>query len=318
MELATLADTVAMHGGVVRVLVDNPVQVQALEAYNLERDRRMPWSVFVKVECGGKRAGLSPDSAEFKALLLALLGTPAVSIYGFYCHAGQAYASVSVEEASKFLSDELQAANSGAKLAQDLLSATHLELNHQQPFVLSIGSTPTAHACGDPREPVLSQLKSELNGTLELHAGNYPMLDLQQIHTGMVGPERVAHRVLTTVLSYYSKRGPNGEDEALCDAGALAMSKDTGPTEGFGDVITEPGKGWYLARMSQEHGILLRRTHPRGHNTEPELKPGTVIQLVAQHACLTAACYPWFYITDSDVEGGTKVVMDVWVPWKGW
>ena len=198
-----------------------------------------------------RRAGLSPDSAAFKTLLLAIIGSPAASIYGFYCHAGQSYASTSVEEASKFLSDELQAANSGAKLAQDLLSATHLQSNHHQPFVLSIGSTPTAHAWGNPTEPVLSQLRSELNGSLELHAGNYPILDLQQIHTGMVGPERVAHRVLTTVLSYYPKRGPDGEDEALCDAGALAMSKDTGPIAGFGDVISAEGKGWYLARLSQ-------------------------------------------------------------------
>jgi len=53
-DLATLCDTLAVHGAVFRLLVDSPTQIQALETYNLERDRRMPWSIFVKVECGGK------------------------------------------------------------------------------------------------------------------------------------------------------------------------------------------------------------------------------------------------------------------------
>ncbi|KIJ45268.1 hypothetical protein M422DRAFT_30119 [Sphaerobolus stellatus SS14] len=321
-DLAALSDSLALHAGMFRILVDSPAQVQALETYNLERDRRTPWSVFVKVECGGKRAGLSPDSSAFKALLLALLGTPAVSIYGFYCHAGQSYASTSVEEASKFLSDELQAVNMAAKLAQGLLNATHLESNHHQPFVLSIGSTPTAHAFGNPTDSVLYQLKSELYGKLELHAGNYPMLDLQQVHTGMVGPDRVSHKILTTVLSYYPKRGADGSDEAICDAGALALSKDTGPSGGFGDVVSDNGKGWYVGRVSQEHGILVQRPSSDSGDATPtqarELKEGEILQIIPQHACLTAACYPWFYVIDSDVEGGSNVVIDVWVPWKGW
>lgn len=322
-DLASLSDTLGLHGGILRILVDSPAQVQALESYNLERDRRMPWSVFVKVECGGKRAGLSPGSAEFKALLLALLGTPAVSIYGFYCHAGQSYASTSAEEASSFLSGELEAANTAAKFAQELLNATHLESNHQQPFILSVGSTPTAHAFRTPTRSVLAKLHGELSGKLELHAGNYPMLDLQQVHTGMVGPEDVSHRILTSVLSYYPGRGQDGSDEAICDAGALALSKDTGPSGGFGDVVSENGKGWRIGRVSQEHGVLVRRPPPSDSGDSipipaRELKVGDILQIIPQHACLTAACYPWFYVVDSEVEGGSNVVIDVWVPWKGW
>lgn len=198
-----------------------------------------------------RRAGLASDSAAFKALLLAILSTPAISIYGFYTHAGQSYASTSLQEASSFLSAELEAVNAAAKLAQDLLSVTRLESNHQQPFILSIGATPTAHAFAKPTEKVLEQLRSELRGSLEIHAGNYPMLDLQQLHTGLVGPERVANKVLTTILSYYEGRGPNGEDEAICDAGAIALSKDTGPSGGYGDITSEHGKGWYIQRVSQ-------------------------------------------------------------------
>ena len=42
------------HGGVVRLMVDHPDQVQALGKFNLEESRQIPWSVFVKVDCGGK------------------------------------------------------------------------------------------------------------------------------------------------------------------------------------------------------------------------------------------------------------------------
>ena len=40
---------------------------------------------------------------------------------------------------------------------------------------------------------------------------------------------------------------------------------------------------------------------------------------------MTCAAHPWFYIVDSDADGGhsqdddfSRRVVDVWVPWKGW
>lgn len=52
-----------------------------------------------------------------------------------------------------------------------------------------------------------------------------------------------------------------------------------------------------------------------------ELKIGELVEIVGQHACLTAAAYPWYYIVDSDMpQAGDagKEVVDIWVPWKGW
>ena len=231
--------------------------------------------------------------------------------------------------------------NGAAKLAQELLSST--ASRHTRPFVLSVGSTPTAHAFSEPSNEVLDQLKTELHGKLELHAGNYPVLDLQQLHTSLVSPERVSHRILASIISYYPGRSEDGGDEAMCDAGAIALSKDTGPSGGFGDVVGDIGKGWKLGRVSQvslkrravrlvsqftiqEHGVLVRKS-PVIRDTKEgltdgddgdRLKLGSIVQLVAQHACLTAANHPWYYITDSDMEGGAEKVVDIWVPWKGW
>ncbi|OAX34140.1 hypothetical protein K503DRAFT_859386 [Rhizopogon vinicolor AM-OR11-026] len=102
----------------------------------------------------------------------------------------------------------------------------------------------------------------------------------------------------------------------MCDAGAIAMSRDTGHIPGFGEVI---GKSWKLGRISQEHGTLVRiPPNPEAGHIDPILKVGDIIGIVGQHACLIAAAHQWFYIIDSDTEEGTDKVVDIWVPWKGW
>jgi len=249
---------------------------------------------------------VSPESQDFDQLVIALFSSPAASVYGFYGHAGNAYASKSLSEASTFLSGEVDAVNTAAGRALALLSGTLKMEPPTEPFVLSVGSTPTAHAASAETRAKLSTF---LHGKLELHAGNYPMLDLQQQETGMITMEHIAQRVRATVVSLYPGRGDDGSDEALIDAGAIAFSKDTGPSGGYGKVI---GLNWQLGRMSQEHGTLTRTAGP-----EDKLEIGDIVDVVGQHACLIAAAYPWYYIVDSEVEDGKKIV-DVWVAWKGW
>lgn len=153
--------------------------------------------------------------------------------------------------------------------------------------------------------------------------GNYPLLDLQQMATGMVNANQIAQRVLSTVVSYYPGRGKNGADEAMCDAGGIAMSKDTGPWDGYGEVV---GKPWKLTRISQEHGIITQDDSAAFQSISPFSMPsngvqiGDLIEIVGQHACMIAAAYPWYYVVDSsENEGkGPRKVVDVWVPWRGW
>lgn len=138
------------------------------------------------------------------------------------------------------------------------------------------------------------------------------MLDLQQHETGMIDLNSVAHRVRATVISLYPRRGVDGSDEALIDAGAIAFSKDTGPSSGYGDVVSLRGLargGWKVGRISQEHGILT--------GGKDQLELGEIVEIIGQHACLIAAAYPWYYIVDRSVDQGQTVV-DIWVPWKGW
>jgi len=119
------------------------------------------------------RAGLSPKHQAFQGLLEAILASSAISVYGFYCHAGQSYASTSLDEASQFLSAELQAVNDAAKIATSIIAQMNTVSSHNTPFVLSVGSTPTAHAA-TPETKI--KLHSSLHGKLEIHAGEGPLV----------------------------------------------------------------------------------------------------------------------------------------------
>lgn len=115
-----------------------------------------------------RRAGLVPTSPYFESLLTTVFSSTAVSVYGFYTHAGQSYASTSLTEASSFLSVEVDAVNAAAGLALALLQGKPGAAPRNDPFVLAVGSTPTAHAATAETRDKLASL---LNGTLELHAG---------------------------------------------------------------------------------------------------------------------------------------------------
>ena len=86
-----------------------------------------------------------------------------------------------------------------------------------------------------------------------MHAGNYAILDLQQLATGVAGDvHRVAITLMCNVTSTYPQR-----NEAMIDAGGIALSKDTGPFGGNGHVLWPRAlRGWLVSRVSQEHGVL--------------------------------------------------------------
>ncbi|CAE7199336.1 unnamed protein product [Rhizoctonia solani] len=323
-DLHTLRTTLSTYGAVLRLMVDHPYQVRALEAFDREHPTTNPmlsqWSIFIKLDVGTRRAGVSPVSQELDGLLDTCIASPSISIHGFYAHAGHSYASTSQEQAASNLHSELSAVNTAAGHA---IPRYHAKGLPEPAFVLSVGATPTAHAASGEH----IRIPTPLNGTIELHAGNYPMLDSQQLATNLVAVENVSQRVLASVVSYYVGRGEG--DEAMCDVGAIGMSKDRGPIPGFGQVVnilregerivwTPRETGWTLGRISQEHGILTRTNKGAPEEEQDILRLGDVVAVVGQHACLTAAGYPWYYIVDSTDESKGSKVVDVWVPWKGW
>lgn len=115
-----------------------------------------------------RRAGLNPASPALESLLTKALSSTVIDVYGFYCHAGNAYAATSLSESSVFLSSEVEAANTAAGLALSILAGSPRMRRPTESFVLSVGSTPTAHAATLETRRMLA---ATLNGRLELHAG---------------------------------------------------------------------------------------------------------------------------------------------------
>ncbi|KAF4840885.1 D-serine dehydratase [Colletotrichum siamense] len=279
------------------LMVDHEKQIDLLEeSANKSADAQAPWDIFIKLDVGSKRAGVPLSSERLQKLIQRANESSVVSLYGFYCHAGHSYGCKTQEEAAGVLADEVNGVISAAKL-----------IVGEQQLTLSVGATPTAHVVCTLQTAIPS------NVTLELHAGNFPTNDLQQVATGLVSIEDQAVRITAEVCSVYPER-----NEALINAGTVALSKEAGAFPGFGNPVGKPG--WAIVRMSQEHGIIGEVQAPGSKNAEPERRDieadfeiGEKLTLYVQHSCITAAAFHVYYVVDEN-----DVVQDTWVPWKGW
>ncbi|KAL1915400.1 uncharacterized protein VTP21DRAFT_6858 [Calcarisporiella thermophila] len=291
-EAALLAKKVPVFN----LMIDNLEALEAVESFCVQwgqdKGEELKFHAFLKIECGNQRAGVPPNYAPTLELAQRLQASPHVHLTGIYSHAGHSYGGRDPGSTQDFLHQERDAA---------LEFKQYLEKNGVKVGEISIGATPTAMAAS------LESVEG-LGGITELHAGNYIFFDRQQIATGLVAPEDCAATVLCRVLSHYPLRS-----QILVDAGALAFSRDAAPQGGFGTVLGH--ETWEFAKTSQEHGIM---TVPVEEFSK--LPIGTALHVIPNHACLTAACFP-FYIVVSDSGNSALdqlVVEDVWVPCKFW
>jgi D-serine ammonia-lyase len=336
-------------------MVDHPDQIKHLTS--LASKSGHPPLVFLKINVGSYRAGVMPNSQDCSRLIDKLLLSEAVGscvFLGIYTHASQSYEARKDWEGLDFLSLEFSS-------LQTVAWAIRKERpNH--PLVLSVGATPTVTSLQHPSfgENTLSSTPSDVqamtsrlleliqdlrkdNLTLEVHAGVYPTLDLQQLATHsrdarFLTSAAIAISVLVEVCSLYPERGPNGTTEALINAGTLAIARepcaDKGNAQGqhynnWG-IITPwncekqpapgpefPAKhgGWQVGKITQEHGIL-RWVGPK--EEEVRLYVGQRLRVWPNHACITGAGHGWYLVVDSRNQGREDEVIDVWPRWSGW
>lgn len=288
-----------------RLMVDNVEQLLLLNKAKKEFNFEKKWSVFVKINMGTNRAGLVVGSDEFNEFLANLLKNEEslknIDLYGFYCHAGHSYASKSTDAAKDFLIEEITHANKAALIAKSM--------NPDLKLVISVGATPTAVSSGFLSIDELNARVDNLAGKVELHAGNYPCFDLQQISTKCINPDAVSLKLLADIVSLYPKRGNKLPGEQLINAGVVALGREPGPFPGFGRITNKGYENWIVGRVSQEHGILT----PLEESENTEFIPiGTRVAIIPQHACITAASHPYFFVIEN------QKVSDIWVPARGW
>jgi len=251
-----------------RVLVDSVEAVRALEAL------ATPLHVFMKVDCGYGRAGVEPTSSAALEIPRRLSESPTLRFDGLLTHSGHAY---SAQGRDAMLAVAMEERDAVVGLAERL-DAEGIETPQR-----SVGSTPAMSVAED------------LEGITEARPGNYALYDQMQVALGSCEPADCAATVLTSVVSSHA-RG------SVCDAGALALSKDRGLGEPSSDgrIYADYESGALeatamLSGLSQEHGKL-----------ETRFPVGERLRILPNHSCLTVACFDRFFVLR-----GEKVV-DEW------
>jgi D-serine deaminase-like pyridoxal phosphate-dependent protein len=265
------------------VILDNEAQAQAVAQATVP--------ALIEIDSDGHRGGLHPEDP-------ALIRTGRIlhesgCLRGVMTHAGESYTVRGAAAHVAFAEQERSAAVSAA----EALRSAGLPC----PMV-SVGSTPTAHAARD------------LTGVTELRAGVYMFFDLVMAGIDVCTVDDIALSVLTTVIGHQPSKG-----WTLIDAGWMALSRDRGTAaqdvdQGYGLVCDEDGNlipGLIVSGANQEHGIVSLR--PGADGPIPDLPVGTRLRILPNHACATAAQHDRYNVLPLD--GGP---LQTWHRFGGW
>lgn len=273
------------------VLLDSHEQANAVAEAARQSGEAIP--ALIELDCDGHRSGLKADATDLVEIGRILHGGPA-ELRGVLTHAGESYEAVGRAAHAKLAEQERQAAvNAAAKLRDAGLPCP----------VVSIGSTPTAHAI------------ENCNGLTEIRAGVYSMFDLVQAGIGACSIDDIALSVLTSVIGHQRDKG-----WIITDAGWMAMSRDRGTgsqsvDQGYGlvcNVFGTPISDLVVIKANQEHGIVAVR--PGSAAQVPHLPLGTKLRILPNHACATAAQYHAYNVIPTEPGAALKT----WPRFNGW
>ena len=251
------------------------------------------FSVLIELDCDGHRSGLRPDDPMLLEIGNSLERAPATRLSGVLTHAGESYTCKTTDCIVEMAEQERTAAIDAA----ERMRAAGLPCP-----IVSVGSSPTA---------ALGQCRT---GLTEVRAGVYMFQDLFQSNLGVCTAGDVALSVLGTVIGH--KRANNC---VIVDAGALAMSKDRGTSRqrvdyGYG-VVCDTASGnliddYLVTDVNQEHGLISRREGAVNFSRFPI---GSQVRVLPNHACMTAAQYEQYHVTDGDTT-----IVATWPRINGW
>jgi D-serine deaminase-like pyridoxal phosphate-dependent protein len=269
------------------LLTDDGETVRSLDSAAARSD--VVFDVFLKVDVGTHRCGVEPDSSEAINIPQQVASSGNLRFAGILTHAGHSYDAKTKEDILAVSRHERDAM---VELAE------RLRKNGIEVPTVSIGSTPT-----------MTHI-DHLNGIDEIRPGNYIFFDNYQATLGTCSFADTALTVLAAVIH----RDPNRR-RVVVDAGAIALSKDRGPTHldpacGYGHVLDIEGNdtGMRVTGMSQEHGEI----HATDEETFGRFKVGDRVRILANHSCLTAAQHAHYNVIENNE------IVDRWEIHRGW
>lgn len=229
-----------------------------------------PVDVWVKIDVGAHRTGLDwQDTQAVLEVLRAVQSSPRLRLQGLLTHAGHTYKCRGSEDILRAFNESNERMNS----LRDALAKFGFT-----GLALSVGDTPGCSA-----SPVIT-------GVDEIRPGNFVFYDAQQWAAGVCTWEDISLVMACPVVAVHP-----GREEVVVYGGAVHFSKDTVTQDGlthFGPVLSHQGESWgapipgaYLARLSQEHGIVHLPS-----DVLNKTQPGDQLYIVPAHSCLSVAC----------------------------
>ncbi len=282
------------RGANMTVILDNAETAAALATFC--DDKKLSLPVLLEIDTDGHRSGIVPESDELLNVAGHLRPSNADGtgawLAGVMTHAGESY---NCKDTNSIVAMAEQERRGAVTAAQRLRAA-----GFDAPTV-SVGSTPTAH------------FAQSLDGVTEVRAGVYVFFDLVMAGLQVCTPEDIALSVLCTVIGHQKEKG-----WLITDAGWMAMSRDRGTQnqrvdQGYGLVCSIDGKimnDIIMSQANQEHGIIMHRDDSA---KTPMLPVGTMLRILPNHACSTAAQHQSYKVVDE----GQKIEAE-WTRFSGW
>jgi D-serine deaminase-like pyridoxal phosphate-dependent protein len=272
------------------IVLDSAAQAEAVSAASRAAGDAIP--VLIEIDSDGHRSGLAPTDTAL--ITIGRILAEGAALRGVVTHAGESYGARGEAALAAFAERERLAA---------VTAAGQLRAAGLPSPVVSVGSTPTAHFARD------------LAGVTEVRAGVFMFFDLVMAGIGVCTPDDIAVSVLTTVVGHQRSRG-----WTMVDAGWMAMSRDRGTAaqavdQFYGVVCDIEGRvipDAVLLSANQEHGIIASR--PGSHAALPDWPLGTMLRILPNHACATAAQFDGYNVILAGEDGGTAY----WPRFRGW
>jgi D-serine deaminase-like pyridoxal phosphate-dependent protein len=272
----------------VSIVLDN-IEIAGLVAARCA-ERRDPLPVLIEIDTDDHRSGIKPQDPVLVEVGRTLHG--GAMLGGVMAHAGSSYG---LRGAAAF-AEKAEQERSGAVAAAEALRGAGLPCPE-----VSVGSTPTAHFVRD------------LTGVTEVRAGVFMFFDLVMAGIGVCSLDDIAISVLASVVGHQRDKG-----WILIDAGWMAMSRDRGTArlsvdQGYGvvcDLGCNPIPDLIVIDANQEHGIIAHRS---GTGPLPDLPIGTMVRILPNHACATAAQHDRYHVINDG-----SIVSAIWPRIYGW
>lgn len=254
----------------------NLVVESATAIQYLQQHLQYPVGIYVKIDVGAGRTGLSPtDLPQLEQLAQMLQGANRMHWKGWLAHAGNTYSCRSQQDIIRMHEHAL-------------LQLTTLKAHFSPTFPqleISLGDTPSA------------SVAPHFEGIDELRPGVFVFYDLMQYGIGSCNWEDQALCLACPIVALHPERL-----EVVVYGGAVHLSKEAWTTDTgqqhFGQIVELTGTGWSasaipdtrLSRLSQEHGIIQTS---KEHFSR--FKLGQWLGVLPVHACLTANAMGGYY-----------------------